>query len=127
MEKVDAMMVALERANTEPGALNKELYDLKQQLYNLEEKLNGNQTKNEIGERNAPTIGSRLRIGRRGLSTTYGPTPLHRESLAIAKKELGTIADAVEEISTTTIPALERNLQKAGAPYIHGQAIPKRN
>ena len=127
MEKVDAMMVALERANTEPGTLNKELYDLKQQLYNLEEKLNGNQTKNEIGERNAPTIGSRLRIGRRGLSTTYGPTPLHRESLAIAKKELGTIADAVEEISTTTIPALERNLQKAGAPYIHGQAIPRRN
>ena len=127
MDKVDAMVVALERANTEPGALNKELYDLKQQLYNLEEKLYGNRTKSEIGERNSPTVNSRLRVGRRGLSTTYGPTPLHRESLTIAKKELATIADAVEEISMKTIPALEKNLQRVGAPYIHGQAIPKRN
>jgi hypothetical protein len=125
MEKVDAMMVAMDRANLEPGKLNKELYDLKQQLFTLEEKISGNQTKSEIGERNGPTIGSRLRAARRGLSTTYGPTPLHRESLAIAKKELVTISAQVEKVSLETIPALEKNLKKAGAPYIQGQAIPK--
>ncbi|MFK8005058.1 MAG: glycosyl hydrolase [Saprospiraceae bacterium] len=126
MEKVDAMMTALERANIEPGELNKRLYDLKQQLFTLEEKLYGNQTKSEIGERNAPTINSRLRVVRRGLSTTYGPTPLHRESLVIAKNELKTISEQVEKVSMETIPALEKNLKKAGAPYIHGQPIPKR-
>lgn len=127
MEKVDAMMVALERANTEPGALNKEMYDLKQQLYILEEKLYGNQTKSEIGERNAPTINSRLRVGRRGLSTTYGPTPLHRESLDMATKELVVVSEKVEEISTVTIPNMEKKLQNVGAPYIQGQAMPKGN
>jgi photosystem II stability/assembly factor-like uncharacterized protein len=126
MEKVDAMIVALGRAKIEPGAMNKQLYDLKQQLYNLDEKLSGNQTKSEIGERNAPTIGSRLRVARRGLSTTYGPTQLHRESLDIAKKELATIAGQVEKISLDVIPSLEKSLNEAGAPYIHGQAIPNR-
>lgn len=126
MEKVDAMIVALGLAKIEPGAMNKQLYDLKQQLYNLDEKLSGNQTKSEIGERNAPTIGSRLRVARRGLSTTYGPTQLHRESLDIAKKELATIAGQVEKISLDVIPSLEKSLTEAGAPYIHGQAIPNR-
>jgi hypothetical protein len=125
MEKVDAMILALGRANIEPGAMNKQLYDLKQQLFNLEEKLSGNRTKSEIGERNAPTIGSRLRVARRGLSTTYGPTELHRESLAIAKKELAMIAGQVEKISLEAIPILEKSLKKAGAPYIHGQGIPR--
>ena len=106
--------------------MNKQLYDLKQQLYNLDEKLSGNQTKSEIGERNAPTIGSRLRVARRGLSTTYGPTQLHRESLDIAKKELATIAGQVEKISFDVIPSLEKSLTEAGSPYIHGQAIPNR-
>ena len=106
--------------------MNKQLYDLKQQLYTLDEKLSGNRTKSEIGERNAPTISSRLRVVRRGLSTTYGPTPLHRESLVIAKKELATISAQVEKVSMETIPDLEKNLKKAGAPYIHGQGIPKR-
>ena len=127
IKKVDAMMIALERANIEPGKMNKQLYDLKQQLYTLDEKLSGNRTKSEIGERNAPTISSRLRVVRRGLSTTYGHTPMHRESLVIAKKELATISAQVEKVSLETIPDLEKNLKKAGAPYIHGQAIPKRN
>ena len=39
----------------------------------------------------------------------------------------GTISEQVEEVSLKTIPALEKNLQRVGAPYIHGQAIPKRN
>jgi hypothetical protein len=45
--------------------------------------------------------------------------------LAIAKKELVTISAQVEKVSLETIPALEKNLKKAGAPYIQGQAIPK--
>ena len=125
MDKVDAMMLALERANIEPGAMNKQLYDLKQQLYTIDEKLSGNRTKSEIGERNDPTISSRLRVVRRGLSTTYGPTPLHRESLDIAKKELTMIAKEVEKVSMEAIPDLEKNLKKAGAPYIQGQEIQK--
>ncbi len=125
IDKVDAMMVALERANIEPGELNEKLYNLKQDLFDLDEQLGGYKTREEIGERNPPTVGSRLGVGRRGLFSTYGPTPLHLQSLAIAKKDLATLTGEVERVSTKAIPELEKALQEVGAPYIEGQAIPK--
>ena len=64
-------------------------------------------------------------MGYRGLSTTYGPTPMHRESLAIAIKEMKEMKTKVEKMSEEEIPRLEKALQSAGAPWIEGQALPK--
>ena len=125
VEIVDAMTVALQRSSLEPGSMNEELYQLKQHIYQLDEQLNGNDSRSEIGERNPPTVRSRMFVGYRGLFNTYGPTPTHRKSLDIAKKELANIAEAVEKVSKEKIPKLEKALQEAGAPYIEGQAIQK--
>ncbi|MDX1315164.1 MAG: hypothetical protein R3356_06655, partial [Eudoraea sp.] len=98
-------------------------YDLKHHLYVIEEKINGNSSRSEIGERNPPSVGSHMRVAMRGLSTTYGPTPLHRQSLEIANSMLNAMFSEISNISTSTIPALEQELRRLGAPYILGQGI----
>ena len=62
-----------------------------------------------------------MRAAYRGLSTTYGPTPLHRKSLAIAKEMLEELRPEIELISKTTLPNLKERFKQAGAPYILGE------
>lgn len=125
MSKVNAMQTALTRASIEPGQLDARLYNLEQKLLDLEEQVRGNQSKEEIGERNPPSFQSRMFTAYRGLNTTYGPTPTHRRNLEIAKEEFTQLRDQLEQIRTEEIPELEDALRAAGAPWIEGQAIPK--
>lgn len=122
-KKVKAMEKALEMAGVEPGALNEQLYEIKQKLNDLEVRFDGNQSKGDIGERNAPSVGTHLRTASRGLSTTYGPTELHKQGLKIAKKMIAEAKGEVEKVATETIPAMEKALREAGAPYILGQPL----
>ncbi len=119
-DQVAAMETALERANVAPGALNGELYQLRQQLNALEREVNGSPSREEIGERNPPTISSRFYTGFRGLSTTYGPTGNHRRSLQIAATELDELMPRIERLRDETIPGLQEELREIGAPYIIG-------
>jgi hypothetical protein len=55
------------------------------------------------------------------MTTTYGPTALHRRSLDIAKAMLAEIEPEVNRISDQMIPALSQKFKSAGAPYIKGE------
>lgn len=123
MEKVKAMQLALSRAPAAPGTMATKLHDLQQQLYAFEEKLEGNKSRDEIGERNPPNAGDHLSVARRGLSTTYGPTALHKQSLGIAKTMMASLYTEISTFANTTIPQLEKELKAMGAPYILGQGI----
>ena len=59
----------------------------------------------------------------RGLSTTYGPTGLHKQQLSIAESMLSKVYDKVKEVSKVKIPELQAQLKKVGAPPILGQGI----
>ncbi|NNK09770.1 MAG: glycosyl hydrolase, partial [Flavobacteriaceae bacterium] len=123
MDKVTAMQLALSRAPATPGNMATRLHDLKQQLYAFEERLEGNKSRDEIGERNPPNAGDHLNVARRGLSTTYGPTPLHQQNLELAKTMMASLYTEIATIANSTIPQLERELKQMGAPYILGQGI----
>ncbi|PHN03261.1 VPS10 domain-containing protein [Flavilitoribacter nigricans] len=125
MNKVQAMQTALERTSVEPGKLDGQLFQLKQNLLDLEEKMYGNPAKEEIGESNPPTVQSRLSVASRGMRSTYGLTPTHVKSMEIAREQLKEIKSALETIHTEEIPKMEKALQAAGAPWIEGQALPK--
>lgn len=124
-DRVAAMQKALLRADTEDAALVAQLYNVKQSLMKLMEEMNGNAAKDEVGERNPPSIQSRMFTGFRGMTTTYGPTPMHRQSVDLAIKQLNVMTSKLEAIADTEIPRLEKALTGAGAPWIEGQAIPK--
>jgi hypothetical protein len=57
------------------------------------------------------------------MSTTYGPTPLHKQSLTIAAELLENMKAAIKEVAEEKVPAIEAALKKAGAPYMAGQGI----
>jgi photosystem II stability/assembly factor-like uncharacterized protein len=119
LKKVIAMKTALRRSETQPGSIDKDLYKLLQKLYNIEDNLNGYHSMKEIGEKTPPTVKSRFNAASNGVSgSTYGPTPTHKKSLAIAKKEFEPIRAEIEEAWNKTIPDIENKLIKAGAPYV---------
>ena len=88
MGRVKALQIALSRADEATGDLSKQLFDLNSRLTAINDEMNGNPAKNEIGERNNPTIQSRMFVAFRGMRTTYGPTQNHEASLDIAIADL---------------------------------------
>ncbi len=125
-KKVKAMEKALERSTAEPGDLDQRVHALKQELYDLDEQMYGNRSKREVGEKTKPSVGDRLGTATTGTSnSTYGPTPMHRRSLELAKTQFADVRIRLEDIVNNKIPALEKDLAKAGAPWIEGQPLPE--
>jgi len=121
MNQVKAMETALTRSSGDITQLSKDIYAAKMALNALDLELNGNQAKGEIGARSPATIQSRMFVGFRGLRTTYGPTPTHKESVKIAKAELQALQGKLNTIVNNTLPTLTKGLQAVGAPLIEGQ------
>lgn len=125
-KRVEALQTALYRTTVAPGELNKELHDLRQTLYTLDEKLNGNHSKAEIGEGDIYSISARLSAAQTGTGlSTYGPTPEHKKTISIAKKEFSSLRTELEHIVNIQLPQIEKKLIAAGAPWIEGQPIPE--
>ncbi len=124
-EKIGQMHVALSRTTAMPGELETRIYQVSRDLQDLDIQLNGNQSKDEIGEKNAPTVNSRLGVAFRGVRTTYGPTALHRESLELANNMLTDIKTVLMRIVSTDMPSIESALESLGAPWMEGQPLPK--
>jgi hypothetical protein len=120
------MQTALYRSVEEPGELDFQLHELRNELFELEERMFGHQARESVGEKTGPTFYNRLRNASRGVSnSTYGPSETQRRSLELAKKEFEDIKPLVKEVVEERIPELERKLAEAGAPWIEGQEIPR--
>ncbi|MBY6204655.1 VPS10 domain-containing protein [Halomonas denitrificans] len=124
-EKIDAMGQALQRSQAPGGDLDRQLYRVDQALYEIAEQLQGKETMNEVGELQPPTVGQRMFVAMMGTGrSTYGPTPTHRRSLEIAESEFAEVRAELERLVEERIPALERELEAAGAPWTTGASIP---
>ena len=124
MNKVNAMQKALRMSNAVPGKLDQQVFQVKQDLLDLNRKLNGNGAKAQIGEKNNPTIGERLFKVLLSITTsTYGPTATNLRSLEIINQELAAIHTSLEgEIAK--INTLSKELIEAGAPWIESEVLP---
>ncbi|MCF7560459.1 glycosyl hydrolase [Sabulilitoribacter multivorans] len=117
-KKLEAFDKATAYIDGEPGDLEKEIGDLKAQLQALNQKLNGNSSKDEIGEKDVLSISSRLSVAQRGFRTIYGPTKMHMESLDMAKALFNRIKPLLDKFINVDIPTLEEKLLNAGVPPI---------
>jgi photosystem II stability/assembly factor-like uncharacterized protein len=104
------------RMESDAGDLLEEVYRTEAEVRKLNELLNGMQTKGQVGEQEAANFARRLSVARRGLSTSYGPTAMHKENLQIGIEEMKPIKEQVSALKSTTLPALEEKLRNAGAP-----------
>ena len=124
MTKAERMQLALQRSTTAPGELDEQVYALRQSLMDLDEELNGNRAKQEIGEKTKPTISERLFAVERGIShSTYGPTPTHQKSLGIVKEQLQEIQSQLKS-AQSEMAQLSKALMDNGAPWVEGEALP---
>ena len=126
MERMELLRTALARTPEAPGTLDTRWHELKQTFFELDETLNGNRSKGQVGEKNDPTINQRLYTAISGtMSSTYGPTPLHEHSMEIAEKEFAIFKRDLEDLLQKQLPRFEEALQEAGAPWVKGQPIPE--
>ncbi|MEO1323370.1 MAG: glycosyl hydrolase [Pseudomonadota bacterium] len=125
-EKVSLLALATDRAQGgDPVALDNRLQAIRSEANALSELVRGNAARNAIYERTQPTVRSRLSFVQTGVGrSTYGPTETHREQLAIAQSEFGAIRQRLSALMDSTIPAFERELLAAGAPWVPGGTIP---
>jgi chromosome segregation ATPase len=118
-KKINALRTAADRTAHDLTATVNEIHRIKQEIFDLDEMLNGNKSKNEIGEKSDPTILSRLEVAVSGTEyTTYGPTPTHKKSLAIAKNLFKQFKNNLDKIINIEIPRIEDALANAGAPFV---------
>ena len=119
MNMVKAMRVSLSRSKSVNNELSKRLFDIEEQLNQLSKKVYGNSAKSEVGVKNDPTVSSYIGNAYRGLTSTYGPTGQHKQSLNIANRMLDKLYVELDAISGN-LPNLKVELDKMSAPLIIG-------
>ena len=119
MNMVKAMRVSLSRSKSVNNELSKRLFDIEEQLNQLSKKVYGNSAKSEVGVKNDPTVSSYIGNAYRGLTSTYGPTGQHKQSLNIANSMLDKLYVELDAISGN-LPNLKVELDKMSAPLIIG-------
>ena len=119
MNIVKAMRVALSRSKQLNNELGKALFQMEEELNQLRVEVYGNSAKSEIGVKNNPSVSTYVGNANRGLSTTYGPTGQHKQSLNIANSILDKLEQKLSIISGK-IPSMRLELENINAPLIIG-------
>jgi photosystem II stability/assembly factor-like uncharacterized protein len=119
MNLVKAMRVALSRSKQLNNELGKALFQMEEELNQLRVEVYGNSAKSEIGVKNNPSVSTYVGNANRGLSTTYGPTGQHKQSLNIANSILDKLEQKLSIISGK-IPSMKLELENINAPLIIG-------
>jgi hypothetical protein len=125
LDRVSLLQKLLLRTQSAPGDLEQGLHDVRQALLQLEEELEGDQSKSKVGEEGPLTLSSMGWSLGSAMDNTYGPTSTQRRSLEIATEELRTHRGRLEQLVNTEIPRLEQALRDAGAPWIEGEPLPE--
>ncbi len=119
LKKIKGMQKALALSEAEPGELDKQVEDVRLELLKLDARMNGNKSKEQIGEKYPPTVKNRLQAAYAVVNnSTYGPTQTAIKSLHLAQADYDNIQTTLEDIITNKLPALKKALQAAGAPVV---------
>jgi photosystem II stability/assembly factor-like uncharacterized protein len=125
LKRVDTLGAALERSRSAPDSLDSELHAIRGDLLAMDETLSGNRARASVEDDGAMTITRRVRVAQMGTAlSTYGPTPTHRRSLEIAEEELAKLRERLNAVLEQRLPAFEKRLEAAGAPWTPGRPVP---
>jgi hypothetical protein len=125
LKRVETLGTALGRSRTAPDGLDAELHAIRQELHAIDEALVGNRARATVEDDPANTIARRVQVAQMGTAwSTYGPTPTHRRSLEIAEQELAKVRERLNALLEQRLPAFEKRLEQAGAPWTPGRPVP---
>lgn len=114
---VDAMSTAFSRADQQPYELLSDINELKESLRLIDLQMNGNKSKNTVGEKNNPTPGDANLLGWVALNGTYGPTGNHKKAFNRAVGQLTSIQADLDKV-VNLLPGIRQRLSDIGAPEI---------
>ncbi len=124
-ERIDTIKAALARAPVPADGPSAIARALERQVEQMKERLRGNRRRARYNEEGPISIQDRIGVARTGVSrSTYGPTPMHRETLRIGVERLEALSEELQTIVRTDLPALERELDAAGVPWTPGRGVP---
>jgi len=123
LKKVGAMKRAADKTTAPNDALIKDINTARLRLLAIQKELRGDAVKNEVGEKSNPTANDGGRLGWAGFTSTYGPTGTHKALLQRVKNQLKSVKSKLSTITINELPAIERRLKEAGAPWIEGQGL----
>ena len=115
-KKINVMLKSYERAKYIETSLHAKLLDLRKDILNIKQKTGGSKVRSEIGEQNEyPRMRDYLWAA--SGSATYGPTKMHKKSLANAEKIFEELTLELTKIKKRINP-LVIELKNINAPAI---------
>jgi photosystem II stability/assembly factor-like uncharacterized protein len=125
LRRAEALATALGRSRSAPDGLDAELHAIRQELHAIDEALGGNRARAAVEDDGPITVTRRVQVAQIGTAfSTYGPTPTHRRSLEIAEQELAKVRERLNAVLEQRLPAFEKKLEQAGAPWTPGRPVP---
>ena len=123
--RMKKLQEALDRSRSAPEALDAELEQLRTTLDDLRKALFGDSNKGVMGKAEPHTVSARLNFAAEGTrDSTYGPTHDHNKSIELAEKGFSDVRRKLNRLLLEQLPAFEKRLRDAGAPWSTGQPIP---
>ncbi len=125
-QKLDQIRRALDLAPAAPNSLGEQVRSFRARLYDISRALSGDRAVGSRGDPEPTSIAERVNgISGEQQRTLGRPTGTHEEQLTIANELFAVQLAALKQLVETDIPALEREVERAGAPYTAGR-IPGR-
>jgi hypothetical protein len=124
LEQVQEMKQALRVAPNADVALQDEARQLELKLLELQDRLNGDETRAKRSQAVLPSIRQRASLAYRGSLTSYGPTQTHRQAYQFAADALQQLRQELEPLLDRDLVQLKQKLDAAGVPWTSGREIP---
>ena len=116
----EALKKAASQSQLSYASIAAQLATARAAIYTIEESMYGIPAKNQMGEKNNPTIGSRIFDVYRGVGqATYGPTQTNKQSLKLVDKEVNKCSKDLAVI-IENLKKLAQLLYEAGGPFVEG-------
>jgi len=104
------------RIENDAQHLLEEVYQAEAVVQRLNELVNGKQSKQQVGEQEGSVLANRWYVARMGLSTSYGPTPMHQENLQLGIEELKPLTEQVRNLKKQHPPRPGRKTPQGRSP-----------
>ena len=123
-QSLDKIATMIERMAKPTPDAHAQVHDLRNELYDIEEIVFGNDVQADIGGYEPMSVSSWLGHAMRGVSnSSYGPTPSHKQSVEHAKFVFEPAKRRLDDVLQKRLPALRESLRQAGAPWTIGEPI----
>ena len=124
LTEVGAIKATLLRADA-PAALRDEARRIELELMTLQEILGGNSRRNLYSDPGPVSVSGRIQPALMGtFRSTYGPTPMHLESIGIAEAMFADVRTRLNKATGEDLPALRAQLDANGVPWTPGRGVP---